>query len=304
MASIMSSIIRSRESIQVNTRYLLAITVLGAAGAFAQTQSAAEEKSAAAWTPARLPDGQPDVQGWWAAEVSGTYSLLNPRRGGARLQEQLLERQGKKVPTKQTRIIDPADGQVPYQPWARAKQKDIEANIDRPTAQKYIDPQARCLPNGPLRSPLWSPYEIMQHPGYVVISYETTHMYRIVPLDGRPHPSQNVKLWMGDSRGHWEGNTLVLDVLNNNSKSRFSTEGDFASDKVHIVERYTLIDAKTMDYQATIDDPSVYTRPWTIQARMIRTHAKEPDYEQWEDACHEGEKNADGLIQGADEGKK
>jgi len=295
----------------VNTRSLLA-TVL--AGAFAvaavvvgaRAQNAAVDKaiatksgaeSAAPWVPSRLPDGQPDVRGHWSAEVSGTYSLLNRRKGGTRLQEQLLERAGKKVPTKPTRIVDPPDGQVPYQPWARAKQQEIQSNIDNPTAQRHIDPQARCLPNGPLRSPLWSNYEIMQSPGYLVFSYETTHMYRIVPLDGRPHPSQNVKLWMGDSRGRWEGNTLVVDVMNNNIKSRFSTEGDFASDKAHIIERYTFLDANTMEYRATIEDPTVYTRPWTVQARMIRIHTKEPDYEVWEDACHEGEKH--GLMESA-----
>ena len=303
----------------MNTRSLLATVFAGAfavvavvAAARAQNaavdktltaHSAADAKTAAPWVPARLPDGQPDVQGFWSAEVSGSYSLLNPRKGGIRLQEQLLEKAGKKAPTKPTRIVDPPDGQVPYQPWARAKQQEIQANIDQPTAQRHIDPQARCLPNGPLRSPLWSTYEIMQSPGYLVFSYETTHMYRIVPLDGRPHPSQNVKLWMGDSRGHWEGNTLVVDVMNNNSKSRFSTEGDFASDKGHIVERYTFLDAKTMEYRATIEDPAVYTRPWTILARMIRIHTKDPDYEVWEDACHEGEKNADGLIQPAPEKK-
>ena len=298
----------------MKTRRLLMTALVGslivAAG---RAQSPSDQKTVAAknaspagaWVPSRLPDGQPDVQGFWVAEVSGAYSLLNPRRGGARLQEQLLEREGKKPPTKQTRIIDPPDGQVPYQPWARAKQQDIQANIDRPTEQKYIDPQARCLPNGPIRSPLWSPYQILQSPGLVVFSYETTHMYRIVPLDGRPHPSQNVKLWMGDSRGHWEDNTLVVDVANNNSKSRLSTEGDFGSDKLHIVERYTFIDSKSMEYRATFEDPSVYTRPWTIQARMVRAHTKEPDYEQWEDSCHEGEKNADNSLQQArDEEKK
>ena len=304
----------------MNTRSLLATGLTGAlavvgvvAAARAQnaavdkaiaSKSAAGAETAAPWVSSRLPDGQPDVQGFWSAEVSGTYSLLNPRKGGIRLQEQLLERAGKKAPTKPTRIVDPPDGQVPYQPWARAKQQEIQANIDNPTAQRHIDPQARCLPNGPLRSPLWSTYEIMQSPGHLVFSYETTHMYRIVALDGRPHPSQNVKLWMGDSRGHWEGNTLVVDVMNNNSKSRFSTEGDFASDKAHIVERYAFLDAKTMEYRATIEDPTVYTRPWTIRARMIRIHTKDPDYEVWEDSCHEGEKSADGLIQPAPEEKK
>jgi len=296
----------------VNKRSLLATVLAGAFAvmavvAAARAQNAAVDQAIAAksgtdgWVPARLPDGQPDVRGHWTAEINGTYSLLNPRKGGVRLQEQLLEKAGKKVPTKPTRIVDPPDGQVPYQPWARAKQQEIQANIDNPTAQRHIDPQARCLPNGPLRSPLWSNYEILQSPGNLVFSYETTHMYRIVPLDGRPHPSQNVKLWMGDSRGHWEGNTLVVDVMNMNMKSRFSTEGDFASDKVHIVERYTFLDANTMDYRATIEDPTVYTRPWTIQARMIRIHTKEPDYEVWEDACHEGEKH--GLMEPAPSGK-
>ncbi len=253
---------------------------------------------------AKTADGQPDVQGFWAAEVGGTYSLVNPRRGGGRLREQLLEREGKKPPTKQSRISDPADGQIPYQPWARVKQQEIQANIDRPAKQEHIDPQARCLPDGPIRSIFWSAYQILQFPGYVVFVYEQNHPYRIIPLDARPHPSEDVKLWMGDSRGHWEGNTLVVDVANNNSKSRLDNEGDFASDKLHIVERYTFVDAKTMEYQATLEDPSVYTRPWTIQARMLRTHLKEPDYEQWEDACHEGERNADSSLQLAQDGEK
>ncbi len=244
-------------------------------------------------TPA---DSAPDVQGFWTAEVGGTYSLVNPRRGGGRLREQQLERQGVKPPTKQSRIIDPPDGQIPYQPWARAKQKEIEANIDTPTNQEFIDPQARCLPDGPIRSIFWSAYQILQFPGYVVFVYEQNHPFRIVPLDGSPHPDQSVKLWMGDSRGHWEGNTLVVDVANNNSKSRLDNEGDFAGDKLHIVERYTFTDAKTMDYEATLEDPSVYTRPWTIRARMLRTHIKDPGYEQWEDACHEGERNADDSL--------
>ena len=248
------------------------------------------------WSPARLSDGQPDVQGFWAAEVGGTYSLVNPRRGGGRLREQLLERQGVKPPTKPSRVINPPDGQIPYQAWARAKQRDIETHIDAPTRQEYVDPQARCLPDGPVRSIFWSGYQILQFPGYVVFVYEQNHPYRIIPLDGRPHVGDNIKLWMGDSRGHWEGNTLVVDVTNNNSKSRLDNEGDFASENLHIVERYTFIDAATMSYQATLEDSTVYTRPWTLAARMVRAHQNEPGYELWEDACHEGERNADDSL--------
>jgi hypothetical protein len=251
------------------------------------------------WTPARLADGQPDIQGFWSAEVGGTYSLVNPRRGGGRLREQLLEKKGEKAPTKQSRIVDPPDGQIPYQPWARAKQQDVQAHIDSPTKQEYVDPQARCLPDGVIRSIFWSGYQILQFPGYVVFVYEQNHPFRIIPIspvNDRPRLSPDVKLWMSDSRGHWEGNTLVVDVTNTNSKSRLDNEGDFASDRVHIVERFTVTDTKTIDYQATFEDPGVYTKPWTIAARMRRGHASEPGYELWEDACHEGERNADDSL--------
>ena len=132
----------------------------------------------------------------------------------------------------------------------------------------------------------------------MVLIYDQNHPFRVIPLDGPPHPEQNIKLWMGDSRGHWERNTLVVDVTNNNSKSRLSNEGDFASDKLHIVERYTFLDANNMTYEATMDDPTVYTRPWTIRASMHRAHRKEPGYEQWENTCHEGERDADIVLAG------
>lgn len=289
-----------RFSITMTTTAVLACSLFLPALPLA-AQNTSDRKPAASpapWTPARLADGQPDVQGFWTAEIGGTYSLVNPRRGGGRLREQLLEREGAAPAAKPSRIVDPPDGQVPYQSWARAKQQDIQAHIDTPTRQEYIDPQARCLPDGPMRSNLQTTVQILQSPGYVVLVYEQFHPFRIIPLDGHPHLGRDIELWMGDSRGHWEGNTLVVDVSNNNSKSRLDTEGDFASDKIHLTERFTFTSAKTMDYQATIEDPSVYTRPWTIAARMQRAHANDPNYEVWEDACHEGERNADDSFLG------
>lgn len=118
-------------------------------------------------------------------------------------------------------------------------------------------------------------------------------------LDGRPHVGASVKLWMGDSRGHWEGNMLVVDVTSYNGRSRLSNVGDFASEKAHIVERSTFVDNKTLKYEATVDDPSVYTRPWTLASVFHRGHTKERNYEQWEEACHEGERNvADSILEG------
>jgi hypothetical protein len=233
----------------------------------------------------------PNLQGYWDPTIGGTYSLTDPSRGGVGKQEQL----GISRKHNPSRVIDPADGQIPYLPWAREKQQYIQANITEPTKQEFIDPQARCLPDGPIRATFWHTVKILQYPGYVIFNYEGNHPHRIVPLDDRPALGENIKLWMGDSRGHWDGNTLVIDVRNNNSKSRLSNVGDFASENLHIVERYTVVDEKSLKYQATLEDPSVYTKPWTIASDFHRVHT-EPNYEQWEEACHEGEHNVEDSL--------
>jgi hypothetical protein len=241
-----------------------------------------------------LGAAEPNIEGYWDPEIGGTYSLTNPSRGN-------VDRPGDREQgvQKASRVVDPPDGQIPYQPWARIKQQYIQANIKNPVKPEFIDTQARCLPGGPIRATFWHTVHILQYPGYVLFEYEGSHPFRIVPLDGRPHAASDVKLWMGDSRGHWEGNTLVVDVTSYNGKSRLSNVGDFTSDKAHIVERYTFIDNKTLKYQATIDDPSVYTRPWTMESPFHRGHARERNYEQWEEACHEGERNvADTIVEG------
>jgi hypothetical protein len=274
----------------MNLSVIVAPAIAALALAFAAPASAADAPAPALAT---LGDGQPDVQGYWAPVKQGTYSLSHPSNGGTGevLHNRELEKQGKPIPTFPSRIIDPKDGEIPYQPWARAKQKAVEANIDHPTQQGHLDPQGRCFPDGVIRNPLWTGFEIQQFPGSVVIIFDQGHTYRIIPLDGRPHAPAPIKLWMSDSRGHWEGQTLVVDVANSNAKSRLDNIGDFSSDKVHIVERFTFGKA-AIDWRATIEDPSVYTRPWTITAQYKRQHADEPDYEQWEQSCIEGERNA------------
>ena len=122
------------------------------------------------------------------------------------------------------------------------------------------------------------------------ILFEYQHAYRVIPLDGRPHVGENIKLFMGDSRGHWEGDTLVVDVTSNNDQTWFDLVGTFHSDAMHILERFTLVDADTMRYTATITDPQVFTRPWTMAVTFDRN--KEKAFELIEDACHEGEQDA------------
>jgi hypothetical protein len=257
--------------------------------------SAATPSGQQPWQPALLSDGQPDVQGDWDPENTGTFDLTDPRAGGGRLDEILRERSGVKRVPKPSRVVDPPDGKIPYQPWAAARQQVLADHADTPTAPEHIDPQARCLPGGVPREMFHSQVRILQSPGYVVILYAQNHVYRIIPLDGRPHVGTHARLWMGDSRGHWEDTTLVVDVTNQNSKGRLDMVGNFASDAVHVVERFAFVDANTLNYRATIEDPTVYTRPWTIASRFVHGRRGQGE-EYWEDACHEGERSADAMI--------
>jgi hypothetical protein len=274
----------------------------------------ADKPASSEWTPARTPDGQPDVHGFWLTTEYGMGCLSDPRNGNVGcVQQSGPPRAGRgggggrgaraDAPREKShsRIIDTADGEIPYQPWARARQQYLVSNYFEPTKPEQIDPQQRCWPLGAVRQFTWHDVQIIQYPGYVIFSHEGGHSYQIIPLDGRPHVGQNIKLWMGDSRGHWEGNTLVIDITNNNSKGRLSRAGDFASDKVHHTVRLKFLDADDMRYEAVFDDPSVYTRPWTFGFDMKRAIFGESNpngdpeekYEQWEEACIEGLRDVD-----------
>jgi hypothetical protein len=133
--------------------------------------------------------------------------------------------------------------------------------------------------------------QVLQAPGYVVILLEVVHDARIIPLDGRPHLAAGVPQWLGDSRGHWEGNTLVVDTTGFASKNGFqgSREG------LHLVERFTRIDADNIKYEFTVEDPMTYTRAWTAASVM----RKEPAGRIYEYACHEGNIGLAGILGGA-----
>ena len=224
----------------------------------------------------RLADGQPDVQGIWGAVLAGSVSLTNPIS-----QAQDFEKQNVRLPS---RIIDPPDGLVPYQPWAAARRNQQAIDYALPTKPEHIDTQHRCMLSGVPRLYTVAPtYKIVQTPGQIVFIWDEYHAYRVIPLDGRPHVGPNVKLWMGDARGRWEGNTLIIDTTNVRG-ARLTYIGDFYTDNARIVERLTVVDASTLSYEATIDDPTVFTRPWTMRV----AHRRRPDDEVWETACHEG----------------
>jgi len=159
----------------------------------------------------------------------------------------------------------------------------------------YETPWVRCItrgvPAGMFPAGYNNAYQIVQIPGYVVIAYEMIHDTRIIPLDGRPHLGSNIRLWNGDSRGHFEGNTLIVETTNFNDKGSIATSaatgrirGIPQSEELHLVERFTRVDASTINYSVTITDPKVYTQSWTVALPLNR----DPHYQMFEYACHEG----------------
>jgi hypothetical protein len=228
--------------------------------------------------------------------MGGTYDLTDPRGGEIRVEEVAREAAGVVRKPNPSRIVDPPDGKIPYLPWAAAKHADIQSHADSPTKPQYIDTQNRCLPDGAIRPQLHGAFRILQTPGYVLFLAEENYGYRVVPLDGRPHVGSDIRLWMGDSRGHWEGNTLVIDIANLNGKPWLDMVGNFYGEHTHFVERFTPVDANTFDYEVTVEDPAVYSRPWKLRSRFKRTHLEDKGYEAYEDPCHEGEQSADKMV--------
>lgn len=251
--------------------------------------------AAGTWTGPRTVDGQPDVQGTWRPVIAGGRSLEDPGVPGS-VEEQANRTKGisKKNPS---RVSDPASGKVPYQPWAAALRQHQIENENHATRQDHIDTQARCFILGAIRQAA-NANQILQPPGYVVLINEAYHTFRVIPVDGRPRLSSRISLWSGDSRGRWEGNTLVVEITNLNGKNRLSHDGDFLSPTARIVERFTFEDGNRLNYQATIDDPKVFTQTWTITIPTLRAKPS-PDDEMWESACHEGERSADLMLQPA-----
>jgi hypothetical protein len=239
----------------------------------ARFHACAVEK-AKTFNPPRTADGQPDLSGHW---------------NRARVTSDNIEEHGEVVgdPGGKSLVVDPPDGRIPYQPWAQAKRQD--------NAQHYIAPQALCFqPASPRGAYAPGGYQILQTKDAVVFLHDFAHSYRVVHTDGRPHVPGNVRVAMGDLRGRWEGNTLVVDSTNFTGKSWFDNEGNFASADVHIVERWTLIAPDAIHYEARIEDPKVYTRPWTIAFGIRRNTDR--SYELYESACYEGNR---GELPGA-----
>ncbi len=311
-------------------RFLTALTLAAVSVAPLPLAGQASPKH---WIQPHTPDGQPDLQGVWTnptitpferpSELSGKPVLTNqeaaaleetaaknrvdraPKEGDVGNYNQVWFDSGTKVvSTKQTSlVVDPPDGRVPVRPEAEARREyNLAHNAD---SYEYMSLWDRCITRG-VPGSLFpagynNAYQIVQTPGYVVLLSEMIHNARIIPIDGRAHVSPAIRQWDGDSRGRWEGNTLVVDTANYNSRSWISTsaaggriKGIIPSEKLHVVERFTRVDADTIRYEVTIDDPNTFTKPWKVSIPM----SKERDYTIYEYACQEGNYAMTDILNG------
>jgi hypothetical protein len=195
-------------------------------------------------------------------------------------------------------IVDPADGRIPaLTPAAQQRRAALAARDRAPAGPEDLNSNTRCITPGVPRiggvgaDPLYGYYQIVQGPGYVVVAMETFHDARIIPTDGRPHLPPSIRQWSGDSRGRWEGATLVVDTTNFAATSNFFGSGD----RLHLVERFTRVSADTIDYEVTADDPATWAKPWTALVHLKRMPVKVFEY-----ACHEGNAHSmQAILEGA-----
>ena len=235
----------------------------------------------------RTADGQPDFSGYWRHRTEAKEDLEEPWDNRARIGVRRRGRDDVPLGPGKSLVVDPPDGRLPLQPWAAAQRKENEA--------KYIDQNVLCFLSGVPRHMYEAPaYQIIQSPDYFTIPSEEAHAFRVIIMDNRPHLGKDIRLWLGDSRGRWEGNTLVVETTNQNGRVFLDRRGTFYTDAATVTERFTMLDQDTIAYGATVDDPLVYTRPFTI-AFMLTRHTTE-GFEIWEDACVEGEASAEHLY--------
>ena len=296
----------------------------GGGPAAAQAQAAADRGPAP-----RTPWGDPDLQGQWnsqtstplerpldgplaesetltaeeaaALEAANRASFdLPPAEGNVGTYNAFWRDVGQAL-ARTSLIIDPPNGRIPplsEEGEARLAAERAERSQRGPSTSPdtYTDlsPWTRCISRGWNGIGSWysSNYQIFQSPGYVVVFQELIHEARIVPLDGRPHLPPSVPQWLGDSRGRWEGDTLVVETTNFDPKTSFRG----SRDTLRLTERYTRIDADTIDYRFTIDDPHTFTRPWTVWRPMTRITDRVSIFEY---ACHEGNRAMEGILGGA-----
>ena len=254
----------------------------------AELERVADEQREQAFAPGatkvqRLPEGS-RFAGYNGAIWSGLRSIVSTRRTSL--------------------VIEPTDGRVSLRPQAEERRNYLLEN--RSDTYENMSVYTRCITRGIPGAMIPNFYNtgnhILQTPGYVVIFTEMIGEARIIPLDGRPHVGSKIGLWMGDSRGQWEGETLVIETTNFTSKGWITPNqnagrmhGVPTSPDLRVVERFTRLDEDLLDWRVTVEDPGLYTRPWTLELPLTR----DPTYDLYEYACHEGNRAVANILRGA-----
>ena len=293
-----------------------AIAVGGAASVAAQASASAEASAAArsdpSWRPPLTAWGHPDMQGIWTTDdmrgipqqrvpAFGTRQYLTDeefaargaQRDGARQTQDrgavgtFRNEEGTRTFGYTSMVIDPPDGRIPpVLPEARQRRMGGTFGVGPWNTMQDFSLYDRCITRGAVGSFGPAVYgngaRILQTPDTVVISYEMVHDTRIIPLDGRPQLGSGIRQYMGDSRGHFEGNTLVIESANFTDKTALG--GVRHSAELKLTERFTRIDPEMIDYEVRVEDPKTWEKPWT----MRMTVTMQPDYQIYEYACHEG----------------
>ena len=230
----------------------VAAVAFGAATAAAQTST---------YTPPRTPDGQPDIQGIW--------QVLNTAAWDVEDHNATLD-----VPAGHG-VVE--GGAIPYQPWALARKLENVRN------RATLDPETKCrLPGVPRITYMPYPFRIVQQRDKIRILYEYLGAVRFLYMNGNPHPRGPIEWVMGDSRARWEGTTLVVDVVYFTDQTWFDRAGNFHSEELHVVERYTRTGPDHMQYEATVEDPKVFTRPWKMSMPLYRRQERDAELLEYE----------------------
>jgi hypothetical protein len=300
----------------------LAVSVALPVAAQAPAKPARTAKTAS-WTPPKTPWGHPDLQGEWTSDSARGIPRERPDQFAGRAQltdEEYAQRLARDQQTIQNAlkatgaqtggrdgawrgsqtfrqtslIVEPADGRMPpLTPDAEKRRATRDRGsfgdgpFDGPEDFTLYD---RCITRGIVGGVLPVPYgngnRILQTPDAFIISYEMIHDTRVIPLDGRPHLGQTLRQYLGDSRGHFEGNTLVVETTNFTDKTSLGANGNGLrhSEALKMTERFSRVAADVMQYSITIDDPKTYTRPWTLQLPLVAP----PGFQTLPYECHEG----------------
>jgi hypothetical protein len=240
---------------------VIAVAALAGLPMLLYTPGTGQTATSGAYAVPKTPDGHPDLQGVWQTMNAAAWDLEDHAASLG-------------VPAGQG-VVE--GGVIPYQPAALAKKKD---NLAR---RATLDPEVRCyLPGVPRITYMPYPFRIVQQADKVSILYEYMQTVRYLYMNGNPHPEGPIEWWMGDSRARWEGDTLVVDVLHFTNSTWLDRAGNFHSEALHVVERYTPTGPNTMVYEATIEDPAVFTRPWKISMPLYRRQERNVELLEYE----------------------